>query len=363
VGPDGSYYLEVSPFTTINPVNACPVPAMQTFNPQLLTVSPAGSATYASLPSCSVILGNVIPDGTGGALATTFCANGQALSMKVTDVGGTAAPIATLSVPPDSYTEAEDMVLGDQGTYFTTQGTQNTVVAVNETSGDPVWTWQPSQGNVEIIAATAGGGVAVRNILTDQYGQPTGQEDVVRLDSTGNPTYDTWGTAGGTAGYGVLSNETYFAGVWVGTAGDPVIEGVEGEPLEEAFTAWPDPEGGAPNNGGAKQAVIYHFLPRAITGLDYQQYVENSVPEGPNPNIKIPVRHVSQQFGFDFISNEVDWVTEKDTVAGGYSIADVWGALVLSVGKLRSFVVTAPIRLRGDLTRLRALPTNTLTSS
>ena len=71
----------------------------------------------------------------------------------------------------------------------------------------------------------------------------------------------------------------------------------------------------------------------------------------------------SQQFGFDFISNEVDWVTEKDTVAGGYSIADVWGALVLSVGKLRSFVVTAPIRLRGDLTRLRTLPTNTLTSS
>jgi hypothetical protein len=43
--------------------------------------------------------------------------------------------------------------------------------------------------------------------------------------------------------------------------------------------------------------------------------------------------------------------------------ADRWGALVLSIGKARSIVVTEPIQLRSDFTRLRALPPNTLTSS
>jgi len=39
------------------------------------------------------------------------------------------------------------------------------------------------------------------------------------------------------------------------------------------------------------------------------------------------------------------------------------GALVLSIGKARSIVVTEPIQLRFDFTRLRARPSNTLTSS
>ena len=158
---------------------------------------------------------------------------------------------------------------------------------MNEASGNQVWSWQPNQGTVQIIAATAGGGVAVLNIVGNQ-------EDVVRLDSSDNATYDTWGTAGGSAGYGVLSNASYFAGLWYGVGGDPVFEGMVGQPEEEAFTAWPDPDGGAPNNGGSKQAVIYqyHFVPRAITGIDYQQVVEDSVPEGSNTNFQIPVRHV-----------------------------------------------------------------------
>ena len=47
----------------------------------------------------------------------------------------------------------------------------------------------------------------------------------------------------------------------------------------------------------------------------------------------------------------------------GCAVADGWGALVLSIGKARSIVVTEPIQLRSDFTRLRALPPNTLTSS
>jgi hypothetical protein len=47
----------------------------------------------------------------------------------------------------------------------------------------------------------------------------------------------------------------------------------------------------------------------------------------------------------------------------GYAVADGWGALVLSIGKARSIVVTQPIQLRSDFMRLGALPPNILTSS
>lgn len=175
----------------------------------------------------------MIPDGTVGALATTGCSSANSPSqVQVTDVNGSGA---TTTLPLNS-TQQPDMVLGDQGTYFTTDGTQ--VIDVNEASGSQVWSWQPNQGTVQIMAATAGGGVTVKNIVGSQ-------EDVVRIDSTGNPTYDTWGTTGGSAAYGVLSNSSYFANqLWVGTTGDPVISGMTGDTLQTANTNWPWGTGG-----------------------------------------------------------------------------------------------------------------------
>ena len=129
------------------------------------------------------------------------------------------------------------MVLGDQGTYFSTDGNQ--IVDVNEASCSELWSWQPNSGTAEIIAATAGGGVAVKNIVGNQ-------EDVVRLDRAAIPPTTHWGTAGGSAGYGVLSNSTYFAnGVWFGTTGDPVIAGLEGDPEVDAPQVYSD-HGGTP---------------------------------------------------------------------------------------------------------------------
>jgi Bacterial Ig-like domain (group 2)/IPT/TIG domain/Abnormal spindle-like microcephaly-assoc'd, ASPM-SPD-2-Hydin/Galactose oxidase, central domain len=295
VGPDGSYYLAV--FWSTQLYWSVPTPgelscaeytdqsAQTTFN-QLMTISPSGNASMTNLPS-NTLGGSAIPDGNGGALVTTITYQQNQASTQVTDFGGSqgTANISNLA--------ASEMVLGDQGTYFTTDGTQ--VVDVNEASGFQLWTWQPSEGTVQIIAATTGGGIAVLNTLNN------GQEDVVRIDSNDNPSYDAWGTTGGSAAYGVLSNATYFAGLWIGVGSDPVIEGMVGQPMEENSTPWPDPDGGAPNNGGSKQAVIYHFLPRnpgpdfPITGnngTNYEALVENSVPDGPNANLKIPVRHV-----------------------------------------------------------------------
>jgi hypothetical protein len=131
---------------------------------------------------------------------------------------------------------ATDMVLGDQGTYFMTDGNQ--IVDVSEASGTELWSWQPTQGTVQIIAATAGGGVAVLNTVGNQ-------SDVVRLDSSENATYDTWGTSGGSAGYGVISNSSYFANsLWFGVTGDPVISGVTGDTVQTANTNWPWGTGG-----------------------------------------------------------------------------------------------------------------------
>ena len=50
-------------------------------------------------------------------------------------------------------------------------------------------------------------------------------------------------------------------------------------------------------------------------------------------------------------------------VAVGCAVADGWVALVLSIGKARSIVVTEPIQLRSDFTRLLDLPPNILTNS
>jgi hypothetical protein len=173
-------------------------------------------------------------------------AYGSPSGWQATDVGGSGGSGSQSQLSPSSK---PDMVLGDQGTYFTTYGTQ--VINVNETSGKPVWTWQPSSGTVEIIAATAGGGVAVKNIVGNQ-------EDVVRLDSSANATYDTWGTAGDSAGYGVLSNSTYTNNnIWVGDASTSVISGVLGSPLVTAD----DDEWAYPGGRTHRKQWLDHRLP------------------------------------------------------------------------------------------------------
>ena len=168
----------------------------------LIGTSLCGRRPSTTLPNPAN--GRVIPDGNGGALVQNFVPanqNQSQVSTQVIDAGG-SNPTATIS-----NFAGGDTVLGDQGKYFMTDG--NRVICVDEASGNEQWRWQPESGTVEIIAATAGGGVAVKNIVGNQ-------EDVVRLDSTGTPTYERWGTAGGTSGYGVVSNSSYSStGLWV----------------------------------------------------------------------------------------------------------------------------------------------------
>jgi hypothetical protein len=76
----------------------------------------------------------------------------------------------------------------------------------------------------------------------------------------GNPTYDTWGTVGGSAGYGVVSNETFVGetqltgSVWVGdTLG--TLADLVGDPLIQAPGDWSFGLGnGAGNKTGQSQS-------------------------------------------------------------------------------------------------------------
>jgi hypothetical protein len=268
VGPDGTYYLEVQwlnnlswnvPVTYNNPSGNCVLSDTfntaytQTASTQLMTVSPSGGVSFTDLPGSPTTsgtnnnnsgpgMGLVIPDGNGGALATTSSVySGQQPTTQVTDFGGSAGSTTISDIA------ATDMVLGDQGTYFTTDGNQ--IVDVNEASGNELWSWQPESGTVEIIAATTGGGVAIKNIVGNQ-------EDVVRLDSNGNPTYDTWGTTGGPSAYGVVSNATFVGetelvtNLWIGDTPGSAITGETGEPLIHAPGDW---SFGAGNGSGDQQ--------------------------------------------------------------------------------------------------------------
>ena len=104
---------------------------------------------------------------------------------------------------------------------------------------------------------------------------------------------------------------------------------------------------------------------RTVSSPDYQTDCDRARAEEGTQTPTLPrtpsrLRRAPQRFS----QSELQWRHEHSLwVAVGCAVADGWGALVLSIGKARSIVVTEPIQLRSDFTRLRALPPNTLTSS
>jgi len=278
VGPDGTYYLSIAwsntlywPIPTIDSVNDCDdmtTDSSTTTTSQLMAISPSGAVSTTNLPNPAN--GPVIPDGNGGALVQVPTPpsgpNQTPPSLQVMDIGGSSAT-ATIQ----NFTGG-DMVLGDKGTYFTTDGNQ--IMDVEEASGNELWRWQPASGTVQIITATAGGGVAIRHVIG-------AQEDVVRLDANGNATYDPWSTVGGATGYGVVSNSTYWVnGLWVGTGGDPVIEEIAGNPLDSATSSWPS--GQVTGGGGNVQGQSHSPLPQIVT------FLPSHLGAPPNPAYDVP---------------------------------------------------------------------------
>ena len=135
---------------------------------QLITVAPGGGPSATVLGTCSagdcshLTMGEVIPDGSGGVIAAWQDENFQS---RITHV-------ATAAILPGELEQG--MVLGDEGTYFVTDGGQ--LAAVDLASDSPRWTWQAPSGSIEIMAATSGGGVTLAKGTESQGGQVSGED-------------------------------------------------------------------------------------------------------------------------------------------------------------------------------------------
>ncbi|MBI1749260.1 MAG: hypothetical protein HYR59_01210 [Acidobacteria bacterium] len=127
----------------------------------------------------------VIPDGSGGLLASwTFGLLTGSQETRITRWSPSGATEYTL--PLNGWANpAESLVLGENGTAFATD--QSQVLSFDLATGAVRWSWQPAQGPVEMIMATAGNGLVAKN-----RDETTGLETAVRLDSFGVPTYESW---------------------------------------------------------------------------------------------------------------------------------------------------------------------------
>jgi hypothetical protein len=104
----------------------------------------------------------------------------------------TAYPLPYDVIPYDngSYLPDEDMVLGDNGTVFATDNSgsvasEPVLFAFDETSGAIEWTYQQPVDQLALVAASSGGGVVAKSTTN-------GIDTVLRFDSSGNVTPDTW---------------------------------------------------------------------------------------------------------------------------------------------------------------------------
>jgi regulation of enolase protein 1 (concanavalin A-like superfamily) len=186
VGPDGAFYAEVGSSEEVTESNC-------EFGPQpfeestysaslsLMRVSPDGGVGFSSLDSSTrrgLSGSEVIPDGQGGALASWFNPS-RGTVMADSSSGGAQATFSAFSNGIDN------MVLGDNNTAFATDGIS--VVAFNVPSLAPNWTYTSTGGYLNLVAAIAGGGMAIDD----------SQQGIIQLNTAGGPSAPVSALQGG----------------------------------------------------------------------------------------------------------------------------------------------------------------------
>ena len=205
-----------------------------------------GPTAFIPLPGTIpnlVTTSRVITDGQGGALILwweqvstqggSLAANYQA---HITHVAG-----STVSdfLPPFSLGQSfpfgkTPIVLGENGVAFASDS--QTLLAFNVSTLTPLWTYSAPQGTaLSIVTSTDTGGV-----ITKATNSSTDLDTVIRLDSNGTPTQDTW----------TASKLDYWAGdLWLGSSGGAVT-GYSAPLVQFSSSAWP-----APDMFGTNQAI------------------------------------------------------------------------------------------------------------
>ncbi len=173
---------------------------------RLMQVSPDGSAAFSSLhfeeflgtaPSPLVapraFPGELVPDGEGGILAafayarsdTTIVNEARVAHWTPNGVNEYPLPFVGLSGfgGERGLGTTEALVVGENGTAYATN--LNKAVAFDMATGAVRWSWEPSDGFIEHVAAAAEGGLVMRNVVDFTT-------RIVRLDAGGQASYDAW---------------------------------------------------------------------------------------------------------------------------------------------------------------------------
>ncbi len=130
------------------------------------------------------------------------------------------------------------MVLGDNNAGFISYGTS--IVSFTVPSLQPLWTYYQPSGGLSLVVSSQGGGVVAKDSLN-------GTDTVVRLDSSGGATIDSW----------TASNVINFGGnFWSGTEdGGGVIAEFSANGTEVADAWWVATDG----QGGHSSKSVYTF--------------------------------------------------------------------------------------------------------
>jgi hypothetical protein len=246
VNTDGTTYLEYEVRNTVNEVVTADTLYLMQINPDNSSSSTVLSSTTQNETQYP---GNIIPDGNGGVLATWSVSVVQGTQLtypyQAVDVsGGFVGMPYNLPFSPQSVNIAQQpsLVLGENGVAFasgmTTANVNGTptqvsqIASFNTSSGSTNWTYQAQPNyTLSIISSALGNGLAAKT--TDD----TGNDNVVRFDSSGNASFDDWGSTASGIDFFIAGDS------WIGSAGTNSFGVYSAPPVDLSTSSWFRPAG------------------------------------------------------------------------------------------------------------------------
>jgi hypothetical protein len=205
-----------------------------------------------------------------------------------------------------------------------------TILAISASTGGALWQWDFPAGHTGVLVAPqAGGGVVVSDITVDVNSQAV-QQNVVRLDGNGIPTYDTWSTGGGALGY-------YKNGIWVNgpspfTSNPQPSGAVAAAAITVADTDWVNPAGNERKQARPPKRTKFQENTTCSAVDDTIDPPWIMVPmSGSNNGAKVNIRGNTQ---------DVQFVSEDTTIATVTRAAPTGGNTTITVSGLKSGQIT-----------------------
>lgn len=250
----------------------------------LLKVAPDNSSSIETVLSSNwTILGGqesgtrsvsnfVVPDGQGGVLVAWTQAP-DPMNSGVNLIGMishmSANGTATFALPMFfSSSAAIELVVGENGTAFAVgypNLLQMKIVSFDMNAGSVNWTYTAPQGyTLSMIVSTSGNGLVAKQTTG------TGVDTLLRFDSSGNLTTDTWSA---------VNVENYGGSLWLGKVNNQ-IAAISAQTAMLSAATWYSPEG----NGSKAAVQVESVLPFSMTGTqettitNVLQTIETALP-------------------------------------------------------------------------------------